>query len=149
MLCTGSASVVMVFNNPFFQWKSSLYSCMVGEGGGAGMVGCLSDRAISSAVDSSVEALQFLKTKFVQSLKMFKNDVSKLQEIKRELVSWGCVAVLGRWNMMRCVWRGSFSSVVQCGYVWCWWVWFRFCRYHGIHVSTFVNKLICSCFLTL
>ena len=26
---------------------------------------------------------------------MFKNDVSKLQEIKRELVSWGCVAGVG------------------------------------------------------
>ena len=28
-------------------------------------------------------------------LKMFKNDVSKLQEIERELVSWGCVAGVG------------------------------------------------------
>ena len=56
MLCTGSASVVMVFNNSFFWGKSSLYSRVVGQGGGAGMVGCLSDRAISSAVDSSVEA---------------------------------------------------------------------------------------------
>ena len=28
-------------------------------------------------------------------MKMFKNDVSKLQEIKRELVSWGCVAGVG------------------------------------------------------
>ena len=60
MLCTGSASVVMVFNNSFFWGKSSLYSRVVGEGGGAGMVGCLSDRAVSSAVDSSVEALQLL-----------------------------------------------------------------------------------------
>ena len=60
MLCTGSASVVMVFNNLFFWGKSSLYSRMVGEGGGTGMIGCLSDRAVSSAVDSSVEALQLL-----------------------------------------------------------------------------------------
>ena len=60
MPCTGSASVVIVFNNSFFWGKSSLYSHVVGEGGGAGMVGCLSDRAVSSAVDSSVEALQFL-----------------------------------------------------------------------------------------
>ena len=43
MPCTGSASVVMVFNNSFFWGKSSLYSRVVGEGGGAGMVGCLSD----------------------------------------------------------------------------------------------------------
>ena len=60
MLCTGSASVVMVFNNPFFWGKSSLYSRVVGEGDGAGMVGCLSDSAVSSAVDSSVEVLQIL-----------------------------------------------------------------------------------------
>ena len=58
--CNGSSSVVMVFNNSFFWGKSSLYSCMVGEGGGAGMVGCLSDRAVSSAVDSSMEVLQIL-----------------------------------------------------------------------------------------
>ena len=49
---------------------------------------------------------------------MFKNDVSKLQEIRRELVSWGCVAVLGRWNMMR-VYGVALSprwcNVVMCG----------------------------------
>ena len=39
MPCTGSASVVMIFNNPFFWGKSSLYSRVVGEGDGAGMVG--------------------------------------------------------------------------------------------------------------
>ena len=60
MLCTGSASVVMVFNNSFFWGKSSHFSHVVGEGGGAGMVDCLSDSAVSSAVDSSVEALQIL-----------------------------------------------------------------------------------------
>ena len=60
MLCTGSASVVMVFNNLFFWGKSSLYSRVVGEGDGPGMVDYLSDSTVSSAIDSSVEVLQIL-----------------------------------------------------------------------------------------
>ena len=39
-------------------------------GGCVGLVGCLPDSAVSSAVDSSVEALQIFCTKLVQSLKM-------------------------------------------------------------------------------
>ena len=87
-----SASVVMIFNNPFFSGKEFSVVSWCGRrvglvwpskrgvglvwfdgllwGGCVGLVGCLPDSAVSSAVDSSVEALQIFCTKLVQSLKM-------------------------------------------------------------------------------
>ena len=61
----------------------------------------------------------------VQSVKIFKNDVSKLQEIKGSK----CLGVMERDALcMMCVCSvcGSFCSVAQCAYVWHWWMWFWF-----------------------
>ena len=69
-------------------------------------------------------------------MKMFKNDVSELQEIKGNK----CLGVMERDALcMMCVCSvcSSFCLVAQCAYVWHWWVWFWFLDWFLIEAHLF------------